>query len=119
MNLWDTVTGNDLTRDWTAFNKRAANLPADYQSAWQQITLSLMAHGDFTGRNLTPIADGVLGFLETTASEGQSAKDALGDDIAGFCAALMGEDSATKSYRQKWRDQLNRNVERKLAQLGD
>jgi DNA-binding ferritin-like protein (Dps family) len=76
-----------------------------------------MSHGDFTGRNLTPIVDGVLGLLETTAADGQSVEEALGDDIPAFTAALMGEEGA-KDYRDRWREQLNRNVARKLSRLG-
>jgi len=44
--------------------------------------------------------------------------DVLGDDIAGFCAALAGGEGA-RSYRDRWREQLNRNVARKLGRLGD
>ncbi|ADB30199.1 conserved hypothetical protein [Kribbella flavida DSM 17836] len=118
MNLWQRMTGSDLTREWTAFEARAAALPADHRAAWQQIKLHLTAsHSDFTGRNLLPIADGALGLLEETAADGQSVREVLGDDIAGFCAALAGGEGAP-SYRDRWRDQLNRNVARKLNRLG-
>lgn len=76
-----------------------------------------MPHGDFTGRNLTPILEGVLGLLETTAADGHSAEEALGDDLPGFCAAVAGEHGA-KDFRDRWREQLNRNVARKLSRLG-
>ena len=36
---------------------------------------------------------------------------------AGFCAALAGGEGA-RSYRDRWREQLNRNVARKLSRLG-
>ncbi|AYY14312.1 DUF1048 domain-containing protein [Actinobacteria bacterium YIM 96077] len=117
MNFWQKITGSDLTRDWQAFEARAAALPDDYRLAWEQIKAHLMPRADFTGRNLTPIVDGILGLLETTAADGQSAAEALGDDIPGFCAALAGEEGA-KDFRDKWRAQLNRNVARKLSQLG-
>jgi DNA-binding ferritin-like protein (Dps family) len=61
-----------------------------------------------------PIFNGVLGLLEETAADGQSVQDVLGDDINGFCSALAGEEGA-KSFREKWREQLNRNVARKLG----
>jgi DNA-binding ferritin-like protein (Dps family) len=117
MNFWEKLTGSDLTRDWQAFEARAAALPDDYRQAWEQIKTHLLPHGDFTGRNLTPIVDGVLGLLETTAADGESAEEALGDDIPAFCAALAGGHGA-KDYRARWRDQLNRNVARKLSRLG-
>ncbi len=58
MNFWDRITGNDLTREWKAFDARAAVLPAEYQAAWAQMKTQLFNYGDFSGRNLTPIADG-------------------------------------------------------------
>lgn len=117
MNFWERITGSDLTRDWQAFEARAAALPEDHRRAWKQIVAGLMPHGDVTGRNLTPIIDGVLGLLETTAAEGQSAEEALGNDIPGFCAAVAGGHGA-KDLRDRWREQLNRNVAGKLSRLG-
>ena len=117
MNLWATITGGDLTREWKAFEARAAALPADYRAAWGQITVHLFPYGSFTGRNLMPILDGALGLLEQSAADGQSVHQVLGDDIPGFCAALAGGEGA-RSYRDRWREQLNRNVARKLGRLG-
>ncbi|GGY94652.1 DUF1048 domain-containing protein [Streptomyces nitrosporeus] len=117
MNFWEKVTGSDLTRDWKAFEARAAALPEDYRPAWEQIKIHLLPQGDFTGRNLTPILDSVLGLLEETAAEGQGVHEVLGDDIPGFCTALAGGEGA-RTYRDRWREQLNRNVARKLSRLG-
>jgi DNA-binding ferritin-like protein (Dps family) len=63
-----------------------------------------------------PILDGVLGLLEETAVNGQSIHEVLGDDIRGFCTALAGGQEA-RTYRDRWRKQLNRNVTKKLARL--
>lgn len=115
MNFWETITGSDLTREWKKFDARAQALPADFQAAWEQIKTHLYSYGNFTGRNLTPILDGALGLLEETASEGQSIDEVLGDDVEGFCAAIAGGEGA-RNYRDKWRDQLNRNVARKLGE---
>ena len=117
MNFWETITGSDLTREWKAFEARAEALPADFRAAWDEIKGHLVPYSDFTGRNLMPILDGVLGLLEEAAADGQSPREVLGDDIAGFCAALAGEEGG-RSYRDRWREQLNRNVARKLDRLG-
>jgi DNA-binding ferritin-like protein (Dps family) len=117
MNLWEAMTGSDLTREWKAFEARAGALPADYRTAWKQVKVHLLPYGDFTGRNLMPLLDGALGLLEETAADGLSIHEVLGDDIKGFCAALAGGEGA-RSYRDRWREQLNRNVARKLGQLG-
>jgi DNA-binding ferritin-like protein (Dps family) len=114
MNFWERITGSDMTREYKAFELRAKKLPADYQAAWEKIKANLWPHSDFTGRNLIPILDNVLGLLEETAADGQSIQEVLGDDIKGFCSALAGEEGA-KSYRDKWREQLNNTIAKKLG----
>ncbi|MEU8402202.1 DUF1048 domain-containing protein [Nonomuraea sp. NPDC048892] len=81
MNFWETITGSDITREWTAFEARAEALPAGHRAAWEQIKAHLSAYGDFTGRNLMPLFDNALGLLEETASDGLSIDEVLGDDI--------------------------------------
>ncbi|SDI97831.1 DUF1048 domain-containing protein [Natribacillus halophilus] len=113
MNLWEKITVSDMTKEMKSFESRAKKLPVDYQVAWEKINANLWPHSDFTGRNLMPILDGVLGLLEETAADGQSVQEVLGDDIRGFCLALAGEEGA-KSFRDKWREQLNNNIAKKL-----
>ncbi|MFC4908361.1 DUF1048 domain-containing protein [Actinomadura gamaensis] len=117
MNFWETVTGSDLTREWKAFEERAAALPDEYRAAWEEIKAGLFPHANFTGRNLMPILDGALGLLEETAADGLSIQEVLGGDIGAFCEALTGGEGA-RTYRDRWREQLNRNVARKLGRLG-
>ncbi|MEU3370382.1 DUF1048 domain-containing protein [Streptomyces sp. NPDC006711] len=117
MNFWEKVTGSDLTREWKAFEARAETLPDDYRAAWGQIIAHLVPYGDVTGRNLMPILDSALGLLEAAAADGQSVHQVLGEDIRGFCTALAGGEGA-RTYRDRWREQLNRNVARKLSGLG-
>jgi DNA-binding ferritin-like protein (Dps family) len=114
MNFWEKITGSDMKREFINFQSRVKKLPADYQAAWEEIDAHLWSHADFTGRNLMPILDGVLSLLEETAADGQSAREVLGDDIKGFCSALAGEEGA-KTFRDKWREQLNKNIARKLG----
>ncbi len=114
MNFFEKITGSDMTKEMKAFELRAQKLPTEYQAAWENIKSNLWTYSDFTGRNLMPILDGVLGLLEETAADGLSVEEALGDDMKGFCAALVGEEGA-KSFRDKWRQQLNNNIARKLG----
>ncbi|QOT12142.1 DUF1048 domain-containing protein [Paenibacillus sp. JNUCC32] len=114
MNFWEKITGSDMTKEFKTFESRAKKLPADYQAAWNEINANLWPHSDFTGRNLMPILDGVLGLLEESAAEGQNVQEVLGIDIKGFCSALAGEEGA-KSFRDKWREQLNNNIAKKLG----
>ncbi|HTX92193.1 MAG TPA: DUF1048 domain-containing protein [Anaerolineales bacterium] len=114
MKFLEKITGSDMRKEWKAFEARAQKLPAEHRAAWEEIKANLWPRSDFSGRNLMPILDGVLGLLEGSAADGQSVREVLGDDIQGFCSALAGEEGA-KSYRDKWREQLNRNVARKLG----
>jgi len=115
MNFWEQITGSDMKKELKAFESRAKKLPLDFQSAWEKINANLWPHSDFSGRNLLPILDGVLGLLEETWADGQSVQEVLGDNIKGFCSALAGEEGA-KSYHDKWREQLNKNIAKKLGQ---
>ena len=103
-----------MTKEMKTFESRAQKLPADYQGAWEKINANLWAYADFTGRNLMPILDGVLSLFEETAADGRNVQEVLGEDIKGFCSALAGEEGA-KSLRDKWREQLNNNVAKKLG----
>ncbi|MGD9569915.1 MAG: DUF1048 domain-containing protein [Sedimentibacter sp.] len=114
MNFREKITGDDMTKELKVFDSRAKKLPADYQEAWEKISLNLWSHSDFTGRNLMPILDGVLGLLEGAVADGQSVQEVLGDDIKGFCSALASEEGA-KGIRDKWREQLNNNIAKKLG----
>ncbi|ERK30135.1 DUF1048 domain-containing protein [Clostridium intestinale] len=114
MNFWDKITGNDMTKELKTFEARVKKLPDDYQEVWEKINENLWVYSDFTGRKLMPILDGVIGMLEEAAAEGQSVEEVLGDDIKGFCSALVGEEGA-KSFRDKWRKQLNNNIAKKLG----
>jgi DNA-binding ferritin-like protein (Dps family) len=118
MNFWETITGSDLSREWKAFEARAETLPPDFRAAWEEIKGQLFAYSDFSGRNLMPILDSALGLLEETAADGLSIYQVVGDDIVGFSDALAGGQGA-RNYRDRWREQLNRNVAKKLARLGD
>lgn len=116
MNFIEKITGSDMTRDFKLFEARIKKLPTDYQNAWEEIKNNLWLYGNsnFSGRNLMPIFANIVDLLETTVSDGQSAKEVFGDDIKGFCLALSGE---KKSYRDKWREQLNNNIAKNLGGL--
>ena len=114
MNFWDKITGNDITKEFKAFELRVSKLPTDYQNAWNEINANLSMYGDFTGRNLMTIFNSVLDMLEETAANGKNVKDVLGNDIKSFCAELVGGEESN-SFRDKWRRQLNNNIAKKLG----
>lgn len=114
MNFWEKITGADMTKEMKNFDTRVKKLPANFQEVWEKINLNLWQYADFTGRSLMPVLDGVLGFLEEASAQGQSVHSALGDDIEGFCRAVVGKEGA-RSVRGKWREKLNHNINKKLG----
>lgn len=114
MNFWDKITGNDMTRAFKNQEERVKKLPMPYQVAWEKFKEAIWQHSDFTGRNLTAFMDEALAFLEEAAVDGLDVNDSLGGDIEAFCTDLIGEEGS-KSYRNIWRKQLNRNVARRLG----
>ncbi|MDD4200703.1 MAG: DUF1048 domain-containing protein [Eubacteriales bacterium] len=113
MKFWEKITGSDMTKEMKSFELRAGTLPADYQRAWKKINMLLWQNADFSGRDLIPILDGIMDMLEEAAAEGQNAIEVLGDDIKEFCSNLAMEEGA-KSIRDKWREELNNNIAKKL-----
>lgn len=114
MNFWDKITGNDITKEFKSFELRVKKLPYDYQIAWEKIKSNLWEYSDFSSRNLMPIFKGIIELLEEAATDGQSIEMVLGEDIKGFCSELMSE-GCGKSFRDKWRKQLNNNIAKKLG----
>lgn len=113
MKFWEKITGSEMTKEWKSYELRIKKLPVDYQEAWEQINEYLWQNSDFTGRNIMPILDGVLGLFEESTTEGLGVQEVLGKDIRGFSINLIGEENIN-SFRDKWRKQLNKNVLKKL-----
>ncbi|EOH89676.1 DUF1048 domain-containing protein [Enterococcus villorum] len=113
MKFYDKVTGNDLRQIFKKFNIRASELPPEYQDIWQKIQGYLWEYSDFSGRNLVPILDGILGLLEESALEGIAVENIIGEDIKEFTTDVATAEGA-ENLRNKWRNQLNQSVEKKL-----
>ena len=113
MKFYDKVTGNDLRHIFKKFNIRASELPPEYQDIWQKIQGYLWEYSDFSGRNLVPILDGILGLLEESALEGIAVENIIGEDIKEFTTDVATAEGA-ENLRNKWRNQLNQSVEKKL-----
>lgn len=114
MNFLEKITGSDMKHEMKEFDSRAAVLPKEYQTLWNQVVAELWNHGDLTGRSLMPVMDGVLGLFEESAAEGLLAAEVLDGDVVSFCTALTGRPGAA-DYRAKWRMQLNASVHAKLG----
>lgn len=114
--FWDNITGNDLTRSMLDFRQRYLELPKDYQEIYDELDISLWQYSDITGRNLVSIHDDILTFFEESVQNGKSVSEVMDEDINEFCKAIA-QDESLKSYRDKLRLKLNKNVHKKLGKL--
>jgi DNA-binding ferritin-like protein (Dps family) len=111
MKFYDKVTGNDLRQTFKKLNIRINELPPEYQDIWQKIQGYLWEYSDFSGRTLLPILDGILGLLEESALD--VVENIIGQDIKEFTTAVATDEGA-ENLRNKWRNQLNQSIEKKL-----
>lgn len=113
MTFIDKITGNDMNRDFKEMQKRVEQLPAEYQSAWDDIFAKVTIRSYFTGRNLMPLYFGVLDMLEEMNGLGKSIDEIFGGDVDGFCDELtIGEPSF--DIRDKWRKKINKKIEKRF-----
>ena len=113
MKFYEKITGNDIRRAYQEFDVRSDKLTLDYKIAWKEIQSSLWDYSNFSGRNLVPILDGILGLLEESAMDGISINQIVDGDAKKFSAAVAGVEGV-ENYRDKWRKQLNESVAEKL-----
>lgn len=114
MNLYDKVTGNDMNKLQKEYQLRIEKLPTEYQNTWRTLNQEIWKFSDFTGRNLYPILEGIVGLFEESAAEGLSIEAVTGDRIENFISEIAHIEGA-KTYRDKLRDQLNKNVKKKVG----
>ncbi|MEY8444216.1 DUF1048 domain-containing protein [Lactococcus ileimucosae] len=117
MNFWERITGRDMTLARADFEKRVSYLPESYQMIWAELDPEIQRYSDLTGRNLIPIMSSLLDFFEETASDYADVSAVIGEDKEAFVAELFDQRKpiSYQSYRDKCREQLNRNVFRKLG----
>lgn len=117
-SFWNTITGNDMTKDLKAYAQRVAQLPEGYQQAWELMVATLMSGtrvaASFTGRDLMPVFGGIVDYLEEAAADGLTIESALGTDPATF-AAQSAQSNGVPLLLEKMGTQLNRRVHQKLG----
>jgi DNA-binding ferritin-like protein (Dps family) len=94
-------------REWKRQAARVESLPDDYQYVYEKITHYLFSCG------LTDVKMiyGLIDLFEGGAAEGRRVLEITGDDVAAFCDELIRN---AKTYTQSWRENLNRDIAKKL-----
>jgi len=108
-NLLTRLLGDK--RDWRALEVRARALPRDHRIVYGEIQRYLWKLSAGSGRDTVAVLRDLLDLFETAAADGTGALDVTGDDVAAFADELLR--NAT-TYTQRWREDLNREVQRKL-----
>ncbi len=113
MTFIEKVTGSDISKKCQEFEQRVALLPDDYHIAWDKINDHVSIYADFTGRNIIVILDQVLEMMEEMNGLGKSTNDIFAGNIDAFCQDLTW-DMRPHSVREKWRTNLNKNIEKRF-----
>ena len=114
MKFIDKITGNDMKRQLQDMQLRINKLPKEYQEAWEKIQSYIFPYSDLTGRNLMPIFENIVEFLEESAIDCLPVDNIFGGDYEVFSQELLGGENS-KFYRDKWRKKLNDTINKKLS----
>ena len=112
MNFYDKITGNYMNKQQKEFQLRIDKLPAGYQDAWREHNQKIWSYSDFSGRNLYPIFEGIVGLFEESAAEKLPINSVIGENMTTFISEIA-EAAGAKNERDKLREHLNQ-VTKKL-----
>lgn len=110
-NLLTKILGDK--REWRAMEARADALPRDYRVVYGEIKRYLWRFTTGDGMDIVALLKEVLGLFETGAAQGADVLDVTGEDVATFCHERL---RGTRSYLDRWRASLNRDVANRLAE---
>ena len=95
-------------KEWKAMEARAKTLPKDYRVVYGEINHYIWKS---SAKDPIGILRGLLELFEEGAANGRAALEITGKDVAAFCDELTGP---RKTYVDKWREDLNQGVSKKL-----
>lgn len=95
-------------KEWKAMEARAKELPHDYRVVYDEIKQYIWKS---SGNASIDTFEGILELFEEGAANGKSVLEITGKDVAAFCDGLS---QGTKTYADKWRENLNRDIAKKL-----
>ncbi len=110
-NLLTKILGDK--KEWKAMEARANALPRDYRMVYGEMKSYLWRFTTGDGMDTVALLKEVLGLFETGVAEGKSVLEVTGKDVAAFCDERL---RGTRSYLNRWRASLNRDVAKKLAE---
>lgn len=100
------VTGDK--KEWNAMEARAKALPKDFRVVYKEIKQYVWKT---SGLDSIDTFKGLLDLFEEGVANGKHALEITGHDVAAFCDDLL---KGSRTYTQKWRESLNRDIAKKL-----
>ncbi len=97
---------------WREMEARAHALPNDYQIVYDEIKVYTWKFSAVNAMDNIVVLEGLLGLFEEGAADGKRVLEITGKDIAAFADGLLRN---AKSYKDSWREDLNRDVMKKLG----
>jgi DNA-binding ferritin-like protein (Dps family) len=100
-------------KEWKAMEARANVLPRGYRIVYDEMKSYMWRFTAGDGMDIVAVLKDVLWLFETSAAQGKSVLDVIGEDVAAFCDERL---RGTTSYSDKSRASLNRDLAKKLAE---
>ena len=99
-------------KEYRQMTARIKALPDDYQYVFEKIQKSMGGFAAGDGYDMMKLHYELLDLFETGAAEERQVLEITGEDVAAFCDELLRN---AKTYTEKRRDQLNREI---IGRLG-
>ena len=99
-------------RKYRQMQARAKALPEEYRYVYHKIQHYMWSYSGGSGMDMLSIHADLLDLFETGAAEGKRVLEITGEDVAEFCDELL---RSARTYTQKWHDDLNRDIMKKLG----
>lgn len=98
-------------RGYRRMMARAGTLPEDYYYVFDKIQHYMWNFAAGDGFDMTRVQSDLLDLFEEGVADGKDVLDITGEDVAAFSDELLAN---ARTYTEKWRMKLNRDIHDKL-----
>ncbi len=102
-------------KEYKMMMARVEAMPKDYRFMFKKIQNYMWNFTAGDGYDMLKIHYELIDLFETGVLEGRRVIEITGEDVAAFCDELLRN---TKTYMGNWREELNRDVKKKLGKDG-
>ncbi|MBO0481205.1 DUF1048 domain-containing protein [Candidatus Enterococcus courvalinii] len=90
---------------------RVDALPTDYQFVFKKIQSHMWKFAAGSGYDMMEVQYELIDLFEEGVVDGKKVLEVTGTNVAAFCDELL---ESTKTYTEDWRENLNREIKKKL-----